>query len=60
MRDILKGEYRNIEGEERLLVSDSQYVKLNFASSGQQEVVFVYNLRQFVFRYFSANVVRIQ
>ncbi|MCI9420890.1 MAG: AAA family ATPase [Eubacterium sp.] len=44
MRDILKGEYRNIEGEERLLVSDSQYVKLNFASSGQQEVVWILNV----------------
>ncbi len=44
MRDILKGEYRNIEGEERLQVSDSQYVKLNFASSGQQEVVWILNV----------------
>ena len=39
MKDILQGEYRNIEGEERLQVSENKYVKINFASSGQQEVV---------------------
>lgn len=44
MKDILQGEYRNIDGEERLMVSDGQYIKINFASSGQQEVVWILNV----------------
>lgn len=44
MQDILKGEYRNVNGEERLQVTESQYVKINFASSGQQEVVWILNV----------------
>lgn len=41
---ILKGEYRNISGEERLQISDDHYVKINFASSGQQEAVWILNV----------------
>ncbi|HIV23724.1 MAG TPA: AAA family ATPase [Candidatus Merdiplasma excrementigallinarum] len=44
MKAILQGEYRNIEGEERLQVSENKYVKINFASSGQQEVVWILNV----------------
>ena len=44
MKDILQGEYRYVEGEERLQISDRQYVKINFASSGQQEVVWILNV----------------
>lgn len=44
MREILQGEYRNIEGEERLQVSKGRYVKINFASSGQQEAVWILNV----------------
>ena len=44
MQEILKGEYINVNGEERLQISDSQYVKINFASSGQQEVVWILNV----------------
>lgn len=41
---ILKGEYRNVDGEERLQVSKDRYVKINFASSGQQEAVWILNV----------------
>lgn len=44
MQQILKGEYVNVQGEERLQVSDERYVKINFASSGQQEVVWILNV----------------
>ena len=44
MKDILQGEYRNIDGEERLQVSADRYVKINFASSGQQEAVWILNV----------------
>lgn len=44
MKKILEGEYRSIEGEERLQVSEDQYVKINFASSGQQEAVWILNV----------------
>ena len=44
MQQILKGEYVNVQGEERLQVSGERYVKINFASSGQQEVVWILNV----------------
>lgn len=44
MAKILKGEYRYIDGEERLQVSQNRYVKINFASSGQQEAVWILNV----------------
>lgn len=44
MKHILHGEYRNIDGEERLQVDDKRYVKINFASSGQQEAVWILNV----------------
>ena len=44
MHEILGGEYRSINGEERLLISDDRYVKINFASSGQQESVWILNV----------------
>ena len=44
MRDILKGEYRSTHGEDRLVMPDGQYVKINFASSGQQEAVWILNV----------------
>lgn len=43
IRAILQGEYRFVAGEERLLLEDN-YVKINFASSGQQESVWILNL----------------
>lgn len=44
MRQILHGEYRNINGEERLQVEKERHVKINFASSGQQEAVWILNV----------------
>ena len=41
---ILKGQYRYVDGEERLYLPSGKYVKMNFASSGQQEIVWVFNL----------------
>ncbi len=44
MQQILHGEYRNVDGEERLQVAGDRYVKINFASSGQQEVLWILNV----------------
>ena len=44
MSQILQGEYRNIDGEERLQVATDKYVKINYASSGQQEAVWILNV----------------
>ena len=41
---ILKGKYQYQDGEERLVLEDHSYVRLNYTSSGQQEVVWILNL----------------
>lgn len=41
---VLSGSYRYTENEERLYLPDGKYVKINLASSGQQEVVWLFNL----------------
>ncbi|MGM9586897.1 MAG: AAA family ATPase [Candidatus Limivicinus sp.] len=41
---VLRGTYRYVDGEERLYLDNSKYVKINFSSSGQQEIVWVFNL----------------
>ena len=41
---ILKGKYTFADGEERIWVDKDRYVKINFASSGQQETVWILNL----------------
>ena len=39
---ILKGEYRNVDGEDKVyLKSESKHIKLNYASSGQQESIWI-------------------
>ena len=43
-KEIMKSAYRYVDGEERLYLSDNRYVKINLASSGQQEVVWIFNL----------------
>lgn len=43
-RKILKGEYRSIDGEERLQISAEKYIKINYSSSGQQEAVWILNV----------------
>lgn len=46
---ILKGKYTVSDGEERIWVDNSHYVKINFASSGQQEIVWILNLLIYYF-----------
>ena len=46
---ILKGKYTAADGEERIWVDNSHYVKINFASSGQQEIVWILNLLVYYF-----------
>lgn len=41
---VMNGSYRYTDNEERLYLSDNKYVKINLASSGQQEVVWLFNL----------------
>lgn len=38
---ILNGEYQYTDGEERIYLNDRRYVKLNYASSGQQESLWI-------------------
>lgn len=42
--EILKGKYVYKSGEDRLLIGDNQFLKMNYASSGQQESVWILNL----------------
>lgn len=44
IQKILKGKYKVFDGEERIWVDSNRYVKINFASSGQQECVWTLNL----------------
>lgn len=44
IKNILKGIYQYSDGEEKLLLNKNKYVKINFASSGQQEAVWILNL----------------
>ena len=44
MRDILKSEYRNERGDERLYIDDHRCTKINFSSSGQQESLWILNM----------------
>ena len=47
-RKVLKGDYRYVGAEERLMLDDGKYVKINYASSGQQESSWIFN---FLFYY---------
>lgn len=44
INSVLRGQYRYYDSEERIVLENSKYVKLNFASSGQQESVWILNL----------------
>lgn len=44
IKDILHGEYRNENGFERLYYTEKDSVRINFASSGQQEAVWITNI----------------
>lgn len=41
VRSILKGEYLYVNGEERLYIDQDLFLKINLASSGQQEVLWL-------------------
>ncbi len=41
---VLRGSYRCKGGDERIEIDSSNYVKINFSSSGQQEAVWILNL----------------
>lgn len=41
---IIKGRYQYESGEEKLYIDGKQYVRINFASSGQQEAVWITNI----------------
>lgn len=45
-KSVLNGDYKSYNGEERIELENNKkkYVKLNFASSGQQEAVWIINL----------------
>lgn len=43
-KQILKANYRYVDGDERLYLDEKKYIKINFSSSGQQEIVWVLNL----------------
>lgn len=44
VEQILQGKYTATDGEERIWLGNDRYVKINFASSGQQEIVWILNL----------------
>ncbi len=44
IQNILMGTYRWSNGEDQIVLENGKYVKLNFASSGQQECVWILNL----------------
>lgn len=41
---VLHGNYRYVDGEERLYLDNRKFVKIGLASSGQQEAVWIFNL----------------
>lgn len=48
MDGVLQGKYVYVNGEERLLLSNERYVKLNYTSSGQQESVWIFNIMMYI------------
>ena len=46
---ILRGSYKVEDGGERIVLKNGKYVKINFASSGQQESVWILNLLLYYF-----------
>ncbi len=44
IENILKAKYKNDFDSEKLFVSKRKYVKINYSSSGQQEVIWILNL----------------
>lgn len=44
VQKVLRGDYVNSNGEDRIQIKENKYVKINYASSGQQESVWILNL----------------
>lgn len=44
MTSILCGKYKYINGEERIIIDDDKPISINYASSGQQEVLWILNI----------------
>ena len=44
VQKVLRGNYVNSNGEDRIQINGDQYIKINYASSGQQESVWILNL----------------
>lgn len=44
VEQVLKGKYIYVEGEERLVLENGRFVKINYTSSGQQESVWIFNI----------------
>ncbi len=44
MDGVIKGRYSYTSGEERIVMENHRYVKVSFASSGQQEAVWLFNI----------------
>ena len=44
MSEVLRGSYRADDSGDRIMLENGKYVKINFASSGQQEAVWILNL----------------
>ncbi len=49
VNEILRGSYKVEDGGERIVLENGKYVKINFASSGQQESVWILNLLLYYF-----------
>lgn len=44
IEEILQGRYQYLNGEERLQIDNKHSIKINFASSGQQEALWILNI----------------
>ena len=44
IQEVLRGSYQVDNGEERIVLENNRYAKINFASSGQQQSVWILNL----------------
>ena len=44
IKTLLKGKYIFTSGEERLILENDKYIKINFTSSGQQESLWILNI----------------
>jgi len=48
IHSILGGEYKIVNGEERLFIDGNRFIKINYTSSGQQETLWILNLLYYI------------